>query len=225
MIQILLAGTFFVGIHLLIAGTPLRDRLVARLGERAYLGLFSLLSIAGITWLCWAWSAQAPMRPWWNGRALLPVVWVGVFVAFELAAIGLTTPSPTATGGEALLGRPEPARGILRITRHPFLWGVALWSVLHCIANPDPPSLLFFGSFGVLALIGPPSIDAKRARKHGEAWERFAAVTSSLPFAAIARGRNRFEPGELGIWRIALGAGLFGVFLWLHPKLFGVCAV
>lgn len=225
MISILLAGIFFVGIHLLIAGSSLRGRLVARLGEPAYLGLFSLLSVAGISWLCWAWSIQDPMQPWWNAWALRPLVWVGMFFAFQLAAIGLTTRSPTATGGEALLAGPEPARGILRITRHPFLWAVVLWSGLHLLANGDPPSLLFFGAFLVLALVGPPSIDAKRARKHGEAWERFAASTSNLPFAAIAQGRNRLVPGELGVWRIVLGAVLFVVFLWLHPMLFGAPAV
>ena len=57
------------------------------------------------------------------------VVLVLTFFAFELVAIGLTTPSPTATGGESLLRSADPAKGILRVTRHPFLWGVALWSL------------------------------------------------------------------------------------------------
>lgn len=226
MLWILLAGVFFVGIHLLIAGTRARDRLVARLGEPAYLGLFALLSLAGVVALCWAWSASDPAAPWWGWLSLRPVVWVGMFFAFQLVAIGLTTKSPTATGGEPLLESEEPARGILRITRHPFLWGVTLWALCHLLVNPDLPAFLFFGAFLVLALLGPRSIDAKRARHHGEAWERFAARTSNLPFAAIAAGRNRLALGELGIWRVALGAALFVVFLlWLHPLLFGAAAV
>ncbi len=226
MLWILLAGIFFVGIHLLIAGTTVRDRLVARLGEQAYMGLFSLLSIGGLVWLCWAWSASDPAAPWWSWLSLKPVVWVGMFLAFQLAAIGLTTRSPTAAGGEALLRSDEPATGILRITRHPFLWGVALWGGVHLLVNPDGPAFLFFGALLSLALLGPRSIDAKRARRHGEAWERFAAKTSNLPFAAIVAGRNRLVVGELGAWRVALGLALYLGFLFgLHPLLFGVPAL
>jgi uncharacterized membrane protein len=224
MLSILLAGIFFVGIHLLIAGTPLRDKLVGVLGERGYLGLFSLLSLSGIVWLCWAWSASSLETPWWSTSALRPLVLVAMFFAFQLVVVGLTTKSPTATGGEGMLESEEPATGILRITRHPFLWGVALWGLCHLLVNPDPPAFLFFGALLVLAVLGPRSIDAKRARKHGEAWTRFAAVTSNLPFAAIAGGRNQLVLGELGVWRIAAGVALYAIFLVLHPWLFGVAA-
>ena len=37
---------FFVGIHVVISGSPLRGRIVGVIGERPYLGMFSLLSIA-----------------------------------------------------------------------------------------------------------------------------------------------------------------------------------
>ena len=39
-------------------------------------------------------------------------------------------------------------------------------------------SAIFFGGFMLLTLGGPRAIDAKRARKFGESWEGFAAVTS-----------------------------------------------
>jgi len=221
MIQILLAAAFFVGVHLLVAGTGLRARLVARLGERAYLGLFSLFAAVGIVWLCAAFAAALPAEPHWNGAVYRGAALIAMFFSFELVAIGLTTPSPTAAGGEAALDAAEPARGILRVTRHPFLWGVALWGFCHLLVNPDAPSLLFFGSLLLLAVAGPLSIDAKRRRKHGPRWDRFAAVTSNVPFAAIAAGRNRFALGELGWWRIALGAGLYAGMLALHPMLFG----
>ena len=225
MLPILLAGIFFVGIHLLIAGTSFRERAVAVLGERGYLGLFSLLSLGGIIWLSRAWSAAPPQAPWWDASGMRPLILILMFVAFQFVAIGLTTRSPTATGGEAVLQSAEPATGILRITRHPFLWGVAIWGLGHLLVNPDLPAFLFFGALLVLAVLGPRSIDAKRARKHGEAWTRFAAVSSNLPFAAIASGRNRLVVSELGAWRIALGAALYAALLWLHPLLFGASAI
>jgi len=220
MISIFLAGAFFVGIHLLVAGTSVRDRLVGVLGERGYLAGFALASIVGISWLCRAWAKAPPEAPLWFVPSLRMVALVLMFFAFQLVVVGLTTQSPTATGGEGVLDAEEPARGILRVTRHPFLWGVALWGLCHLLVNPDPPSLLFFGAFLVLALIGPSSIDAKRKRKYGERWDRFAAVTSNVPFAAILSGRNRFRPGELGVYRIALGAALFLLLLGFHARLF-----
>lgn len=220
MVAIALAALFFVGIHLFIAGTGLRARLVDSIGEPAYLGVFSVLSLGGIVWLCLAWAAAEPQPALWDVPSLRVVVLVLTFFAFELVAIGLTTPSPTATGGEALLSAGDPAKGILRITRHPFLWGVALWGACHVAVNPDPPSLLFFGALVALAVLGPLSIDAKRRRRHGDDWARFAAVTSNVPFAAILAGRNQLSLGELGVWRIALGAALYGVFLAIHPWLF-----
>jgi uncharacterized membrane protein len=150
-----------------------------------------------------------------------PVVLGLMFFAFQFAVIGLTTPSPTATGGEKTLDADEPARGILRVTRHPFLWGVAIWGFCHLLVNADPPALLFFGALLVLALVGPESIDRKRRRKYGERWSRFEAVTSNIPFAAIATGRNRLVLGEFGAFRIALGVGLYLLLLGLHARLFG----
>ena len=57
-----------------------------------------------------------------------------VFLGFVLGVAGLLTPGPTLAGFESKgLAQAEPARGVLRITRHPFLWGVAgaiLWKLV-----------------------------------------------------------------------------------------------
>src|SRR2546429_8678386 len=84
------------------------------------------------------------------------------------------------------------ARGMVRVTRHPFLWGVALWSLVHLIMNGDQASVILSGSLLLLALGGTVAIDAKRRRKFGDAWTQFAQTTSSVPFAAILSGRNIF---------------------------------
>ena len=222
MANLLAAALFFVGIHLFVSGTALRDAIVRRTGEQGFLGLFSLASLAGIVWLCWAYSRATPDLVFAEIPALRWLVLVLVFFAFQFVVIGLTTPSPTATGGEAKLDDETAAVGILRITRHPFLWGVALWALAHVIQNGEASALILFGSLLVLALLGPRSIDAKRARKFGDKWERFAAVTSNLPFAAIASGRNELRLGELGWWRPAVATLVFAVFLIAHAWLFGV---
>jgi len=221
MIALVAATAFFVSLHLFVAGTTLRDRITDRIGEMGYLGLFSLASLGGVVWMCSAYAA-APYIDLWGDRAL--PYWISQIampIAFLLAIVGLTTPSPTAAGGEALLEKEDPVKGILRITRHPFLCGVTLWAVVHLLANGDAASLVFFSGMLVLGLAGPHSIDAKRARKLGPKWDAFANATSVLPFGAIAAGRNRFEFSELGIPRIIGGLVMWAAMLAGHEYLFG----
>jgi len=63
MAAISLAAAFWVGLHLIVAG-PLRVRLVRMLGERAFGGIFSLLSIVGVVGFVFAYRA-APWIPLW----------------------------------------------------------------------------------------------------------------------------------------------------------------
>jgi uncharacterized membrane protein len=50
---------------------------------------------------------------------------------------------------------------------------------------------------------------------------RFAAVTSNVPFVAIAQGRNRIVWREIGWKRPLIGLIAFAVFFAAHPWLFG----
>jgi uncharacterized membrane protein len=223
--SLVLAGLLFIAIHLLVSGTTLRGAVVQRTGEGPFQGLFSLVSLASIIWLCTAYGRAGHIDLWQPIEAARLAMAPVMGFAFLLAAIGLTTPSPTATGGEARLHQPDPVKGILRVTRHPFLWGVTLWAAMHLLVNGDAASAVLFGTFLIVAVLGPPSIDAKRKKRFGVAWDRFAEATSNLPFAAIAQGRNTLQVRELGWWRVVLGLLLFAAFLHFHARLFGVPAV
>jgi uncharacterized membrane protein len=219
--SLVLAALYFVGIHVGVAGTRVRDALVARLGERAYLGLFSAASFVGIVWLSTAYAGAPYVMLWGPLPALRPLAAVLVLVAFVLVVLGLTTPSPTVVGGEKTLVSDEPAIGIQRVTRHPFLWGVALWAATHLVVNGHVKALALFGSLLFLAVFGGRAIDGKRARRFGADWQRYAAVTSNVPFLAIAQGRNRFATAEIGAGRVALAFAVFASVLVLHPVWFG----
>lgn len=220
MISLIAATVFFVGIHVVISGTRLRDRIVGRLGERPYLGLFSLLSLIAIFWMAGAYAHAPVVTLWPRVEALVPVTMVLVFAGFLIGVPGLLMRSPTAVGGTEG-GAPLEARGVLRITRHPFLWGVTLWALGHLIVNGDVASLIFFLGFLVLALAGPFMIDGKRRRLVGPRWLGFEAATSRVPFEAIMAGRNSLRLSEIGWWRIAVAVVAFGVVFWLHPVVFG----
>lgn len=229
MISLLAAAAFFVLLHLLVSGTRVRDALTGTVGQGPYMGLFSLASIAGLVWLGFAFSAArgAPDNAaYWQITPLtrhLQLVLQLIAVLFIVP--GLTTPNPTSVRQEGALERPDVVKGMLRITRHPFLWGVAIWAAGHLIVNGDRASLVLFGSMLVLALLGTSSIDAKRKRALGQTWDAFAAQTSNLPFAAIASGRQSLTLGEIGWWRILLAVAVWAALTWGHPYLFGVAAL
>ena len=127
---------------------------------------------------------------------------------------------PDSVGQEGRVARsPE---GIVRVTRHPFLIGVGLWAVVHLVANGDVASFIFFGAFAVTALAGTVSIDAKRRRALGPGWQSFAAQTSIVPFAAIAAGRTRFNPGEIATWRLVAAVIAYALMLGGHSHIIGV---
>lgn len=222
MLELSLAMAFFVGIHVGISGSRLRDRLVGRYGERVFRAGFSLLSLLGLGWLIRAYGRAPYLETWGQLAGFKPVVLALMPVAFVLLVAALTTPNPTAVGGETLLARGLEVRGVYRITRHPMLWAVSLWAALHLVVNGDLAALVLFGGLLGLCLVGTRSIDAKRRRSGGEAWASFAAVTSNLPFAAIREGRNRFVPKELLDWRLGLSLLAYLAVMHFHAVWFGV---
>jgi uncharacterized membrane protein len=219
--NLITAAAFFLLIHFGVAGTKLRDTILARIGMKTYRALFSLLSLGGIVWLVSAYS-RAPFQPLWDVPPWTKyLALVLVFAAFPLVVIGLLTPNPTTASFESRLAHANVVQGMIRITRHPFLWGVALWAFAHLVVNGDAASLVLFGSLLALALAGTVSIDAKRRRAYGDQWDRFAAATSNVPFGAIVSGRNRLAIGEIGFSRIAVAVVLFALVLIFHSPLFG----
>ena len=212
----------FLGAHF-VPSTPLRATLVKALSERGYLGAYSFVAFAALGWMIWAYS-RAPVQPVWQvpGLRLLPLA-VMPFALILLAA-SLTTRNPTAVGQSGALKAAEPARGIIRVTRHPLMWGVMLWAGVHILARGDLASLVFFGGFLALAGIGSVLIDARKADSLGDEWRKFAAVTSNVPFGAIVDGRNRLVLSEIGWKRAGLGLALYAALVFEHPLLFGARA-
>jgi uncharacterized membrane protein len=224
MIELLMAAALLLATHYGISSTPLRGWLIARVGERPYLALYSLVALGALIWLISAWR-RAPYIELWTApawSAWLPLV-VMPF-ALLLLVCGVSTMNPTAVGSPDTLEQAEPARGILRATRHPFMWGVALWALTHIVANGDAAAMVLFGTFAVLALLGTLLIDHKFALRRGEQWQRFAAVSSNLPFAAILAGRQHLAYAEIGWLRVGIAVALYVVLLALHPWLFGLSA-
>jgi uncharacterized membrane protein len=223
MTNLVVAALAFAGIHPLISGSTVRARLVAALGEPRYRGLFSLFSLGGLVALVLAYRA-APHVPVWSPPPLLHLVSALLMIpAVFLVVVGVMTKGPTGIGREKLLRNPESTHGVLRITRHPFLMGTAIWSAAHLLVLGDAAAMTFFGPFLYLGLTGPARIDRRQRKLFGADRRRFDEVTSVIPFLAIAQGRNRLDLREVGWMRCAAAIGVYAFLLILgHRLLFGV---
>jgi uncharacterized membrane protein len=218
--RLALAAFLWFAIHAFVAGSELRWRLSRHLGELGFRAFFSLLSAASLLFLIRAYQKASFYPLWFAPR---PIHWLPLAVmpfALVLIVGAFSVPNPTLIGAERVLERTDAARGVLRITRHPFLWGVALWSGAHLLVTGHVAAILFFGSLCATALRGTGSIDEKRQRTNTAEFARYSAVTSNVPFGAVILGKNRLVWSEL--WVPALIAMLLmAVILRLHLPAFG----
>jgi uncharacterized membrane protein len=216
-------AVIWVGLHLGIAGTLVRDALVQRLGERGFQLAFSLASVAAIVFLVQAWKGADTTLLWVAPDWLRWVLVAVMLVAFLFFVASVSAPNPTMAGRPGAMA--QPPRGMVRVTRHPMLWSFALWAAVHIIGNGDTAALVFFGAFLVTALAGMPSIDTKLARRDPATWQTLSAQTSVVPFSAILGGRNQFVPREIAWWVPVVAAFVWAVVLHFHARLFGVSPV
>jgi uncharacterized membrane protein len=219
MTSLIAAAATFLGIHLLVSGTALRDVITARIGEKLYIPLFALASLAAIVWMCIAYNLASKsaansvlFAPPAGLKALGVVV---IAAAFALAVPGVLRGNPTSAGQET-----ARIDGILRVTRHPFLMGATLWAAFHLVATGTLAATIFFATFLILAVFGTHAIDRKAERRRPAEWPAIAAQTSVIPFAAIGEKRNRFLAPEVIDWRFTVAAVVFGAFLYFHQTLF-----
>ncbi len=214
-----LATVVFLATHY-VPSTPLRGVLARLIGDNAYLGAYVAVSIMTLVWMSWAY-AKAPVERLWDGEEFKAWAVVLMPVSLVMIACGLLTRNPSAVRQESLLKTAQEPRGILRVTRHPVLWGISLWAAMHVLVRGDTASLIFFGGLLLLGVSGTVLIDARKDRTFGVDWKRFASATSNLPFATIIAGRNQFRFEEIGWPKVLAGLAIYFVLMFLHPTLFG----
>ena len=217
-ISLTAASITLVGGHFALSH-PLRAQLVGVLGEGGFQILYSLVATAALVWMYLAFTAvDAPrlLAGWGFGDAAWLVASALVLVAMVLLAGSLSLRNPAlATPKAELAARAAPA-GVFVVTRHPMMWGFALWGVAHIVAAPTDRTFIVALAIIVLALVGAHLQDRKKEILMGDAWKQWERQTSYLPrFAGIA---------AIGPATWAIGFALWLGFSWLHLPLGGVPA-
>jgi len=219
--EILAWWVAFGGSHMVLSSVSLRPRLVAAMGERAFLGVYSLVAaglIYGLVASYWG-NAHGGPELWSLGRyaAVKGIAMVLAIASIALLAASFAQPSPAGMDPRAETG----PQGLIRVTRHPLFAAFAIWGLAHCLVNGFANDVAFFGGFAVFSYIGARHQDSRKRIERGAELDELFSQTSFLPFAAIVAGRGRFVPDELPEAALVAGAGLGVVVYLLHPMLFG----
>jgi uncharacterized membrane protein len=220
---VVLLALAFVGSHLGLAIHPIRSRLVARFGELGFRAIFSAVAAIAFSLLAvWYADHRADGPP---GLALgaSPVLRWPLIAIVALGVVLIVGGFADYTGGPYDLARPgtsRPPRGLERVTRHPFLMGVALFAGAHALLAPHLVGSLLMLSLAVLAVVGARHQDAKLRRLRGAPFVGYLAQTSAVPFGAILAGRQRLAWGELPWGTLLFGVGMAGALRALHAEIF-----
>ncbi|MBA3942723.1 MAG: MFS transporter [Sphingopyxis sp.] len=229
MMLLIVTGLLFVGSHLVLSH-PLRDPLAGRMGERAFLIVYSVVAIATFIMLVQAWRGMPPEPPLWAvGDGLWALASLLVLFA-SILFMGSLIGNPALPAPNAAAAAQAAPRGVYAITRHPMMWGFALWALAHALVVPTPGQILLSAIIGFLALVGSAGQDAKKARLMGDAWRHWAARTSFVPFARQLGGTSPWGDtiprphalfGGLLLWIAAtwahgaLGYMVAGIWRWV----------
>jgi uncharacterized membrane protein len=139
MTALILGLLIFLGVHSVrIFADDWRAARIAAMGENAWKGAYTLLSLLGFALIVWGYG-QARLIP----TALWPTpVWTRhVAALFTLPAFVL------------LVAAYVPGNRIKVRIGHPMVAGVKLWAFAHLLANGTTADLALFGSFLVWAAL------------------------------------------------------------------------
>lgn len=133
----------FFAIHsVAIINSAWRNRMVDRIGEWPWKGLYSLVSLAGFALIVWGY-ALAKQIP---SNVYLPPLWLR---HGSLVLLVFVFP--------LLLAAYLPGR-IKTVTKHPMLAATKIWAFAHLLSNGALADVVLFGSFLAWAVVGRISV-------------------------------------------------------------------
>lgn len=153
MVWLVLGLLLFLGVHSLsIVAPAARDRLVGRLGENAFKGLYSLVSFVGLGLIVWGYGLAREA----------PVLLYALPAGFRHLAALLMLPVFVLLLAAYLPGRIKTA------AKHPMLLAVKLWALSHLLAQSVTggtlADVLLFGGFLAWAVADRVSLKRRTLR-------------------------------------------------------------
>ena len=192
MTLLMLGLVLFLGVHSTrIVADGWRSATIARVGEKPWKGIYSLLSIAGFALLVVGYGAarQSPVvlyaPPAWT-RHLAALLTIPAFVLLVAAYV--------------------PGNAIKRAVGHPMMAGVKVWALAHLLANGTLADVLLFGTFLSWAVLG---FIAARRRDRASG-TTYPAGPGSRTAIAVVIGLVAWAVFAFALHRPLIGVAPFG---------------
>jgi uncharacterized membrane protein len=169
MTLLILGLVLFLGVHSTrIFADGWRTATIARIGEKPWKGVYSVLSIAAFVLLVWGYmrARQNPVLLWTppaGMRHVAALLMVPAFMLFVAAYV--------------------PRNWFRAKLHHPQMLSVKVWALAHLLANGMLIDLLLFGAFLVWAVLGYTTA-RRRDRAAGTVYA--AATAQGTAIAAVA---------------------------------------
>lgn len=147
MTALILGLVMFLGVHSVrIFGEAWRARMRARIGDNAWKGVYTLLSLAGLALMVWGFgqARQQPVLLW------APMPWTRHFAAL-LMVFSFVLLAAAYVPGNSIKAR----------LHHPMVLGVKTWALAHLLANFTLAAVTLAAAFLVWAVL---NFRAARAR-------------------------------------------------------------
>ncbi len=213
----------FAGTHVGLATTPIRARLVARLGEAGFRALFFVVAASSFTALVVYYADHRTLSGAGPALGAVPVLGL-VLRAAVVGGFALMLGSLAAYPGSPYdLNTARPARaprGLEQVTRHPFFAGLTVFAAAHALLAPTRMGSVLMAALAALSIVGARHQDSKLLRLRGPTFAEWLARTSAMPFAAILAGRARLVWHELPGGALAAGALLAVLLRQVHGEIF-----
>ena len=149
-LSIFLVGLFiFLGIHSIsIVNESWRNRMLEKIGEWTWKGIYSLVSIFGFILIVWGYGATL------HDSVLVysPPLWLQHFSLVLLLPVFIL-----------LVAAYFPGR-IKAVTKHPMLLSTKLWAVAHLLSNGALVDVILFGSILTWAIWDRISLGRRQPR-------------------------------------------------------------
>jgi uncharacterized membrane protein len=139
---LILGLVLFLGVHSVrIYADAWRTQTIARMGENAYKGAYSVLSLIGFGLIVWGFgiARDTPTLIWLPPQPMRHIAALFNVIAFILLAAAYV-----------------PGNTIKARVHHPMVLGVKTWALAHLISNGTLTHMVLFGAFltwGVLDFI------------------------------------------------------------------------
>jgi len=192
MMYLITGLVLFLGVHSTrVFANDWRKQTLARMGEKPFKGVYSLLSLAGFVLLVWGYdqARQQGVMLWNPPTATRHIAALLMLLSFVLLAAVYV-----------------PGNQIKAKLHHPMVLGVKVWALAHLLANGSLADSVLFGSFLLWAVI---LFAASRRRDRREQLV-YPAGTAGMTVFTVAVGIAAWAVFAFWLHRVLIGVSPFG---------------